>query len=148
MGFIDLNGIRQLWADLKARLNNKLDKTAQSADSARLGGQLPEYYAPQPVDYTSYLRYIPASAGTLFTLPEREGAQYPCIGLIKMGRLAILDVFAKAVPLATAPTATSVIGTRRNIMYIDAAVRDKFIPFLGVEGASPTSGVPSLTVFL
>jgi hypothetical protein len=102
----------------------------------------------QPVDYTSYLRYVTASAGASFTLPEREGAQYPCIGLIKMGRLAILDVFAKAAPLATAPTAQSVIGTRRNIMYIDPAVRNKFTPFLRVEGASPTVGVPSLTVFL
>jgi hypothetical protein len=45
MKFIDDNGLRTLWLDLKTRLAGKLGAAAQAADSAKLGGQLPSYYA-------------------------------------------------------------------------------------------------------
>ena len=44
MKFLNEDGIRQLWNDLKIRLGDKLDKSAQAVDSAKLGGKNAEEF--------------------------------------------------------------------------------------------------------
>jgi hypothetical protein len=43
--FVDGNGLRKIFTDLKARFSDKLDKSAQAADSAKLGGKSPDAFA-------------------------------------------------------------------------------------------------------